>query len=332
MLSIIIINYRSAQLLIDCLQTLHAGNGEKDFEIIIVDNSPGDGAKEQVLPSYPKLTWISMGYNAGFARANNYGIKAAKGDAVLLLNPDTLVIDDAVTKAYKALLGSTYAGCGVQLLNEDGSPQISGNFVMKGGLNYLMQVPYLGRLVRKVALSAGVSKTNLPEAKKPVTTVDWINGAFLMVKKTAINHAGFLDEDFFLYHEESEWCNRLKKAGGLCILGDLHVTHLEGQAANKAFESSTSGYSGLSDKKGYQLMLSMFVRIRKEFGAGWFLFHLFFYLLSAPLVYISAFLHAVISCSVQPLKTATGFNGNVFRCSSFVFKILSNKPYFYKVL
>ena len=76
-----------------------------------------------------------------------------------------------------------------------------------------------------------------------------------MTKKIAIEKVGVLDEDFFLYHEESEWCSRLKKVGKLCIFGELHVVHLEGQSTNKAFSSGTSGYSNLGDKKGFQLML-----------------------------------------------------------------------------
>ncbi len=215
MLSIILINYHSAQLLQDCLATIYKDASTVDFEIIIVDNSGGDGAEAVIKRLFPFINWVLMEDNVGFARANNAGITASHGDAVLLLNPDTLIIDSAISKCYQALMQSEYIACGVQLLNINGSPQISGNFVMTGGLNYLMQVPYVGSVIRWIALKAGVSKTNLPEAIKMVTEVDWINGAFLMVKKDAIKKAGLLDEDFFLYHEESEWCSRLKKVGKL---------------------------------------------------------------------------------------------------------------------
>jgi len=195
-----------------------------------------------------------------------------------------------------------------------------------------MQVPYVGAIIRWIALKAGIAKTNLPKATQAVTEVDWINGAFLMVKKEAFSIAGLLDEDFFLYHEESEWCSRLKKVGKLCIFGDLHAIHLEGQSANKAFGSGTTGYSNLSDKKGFQLMLSMFVRFRKEFGVGWFLFHLLFYTFCVPFVMLLSLIKSIFRFSYQPFKNAAGFNVNVLKCWTFLFKILSNKPYFYKVL
>lgn len=329
-LSIIIVNYNSIQLLIECLRSINKPN--IPHEIIVIDNSPNDDARDKIRSDYPIVQWIPMGYNAGFARANNAGIKASKGDAVLLLNPDTLIEGDAIAKCHDALMQSAYSACGVQLLTPDRSPQISGNFVMTGGLNYLMQVPYVGTVIRWVGLRAGVTKTNLPEAKQAITEVDWINGAFLMVKKIAIEKAGLLDEDFFLYHEESEWCSRLKRVGKLSILGNLHVIHLEGQSANKAFGSGTAGYSNLSDRKGYQLMLSMFVRFRKEFGVVWFLFHLLFYTFSIPIVFICSLIHALFSFSIHPISLSSGFIFNVLRCWKFVFKIVQNKPYFYKVL
>lgn len=332
MISILLINYHSAQLLSDCLQTIYADKCSGSFEVIVVDNSPIDGAKEKILALYPQVKWRSMDYNAGFARANNAGIKVSNGDAVLLLNPDTLIKGNAISESYDFLMHSKFAGCGVQLLNADGSPQISGNYVMRGGLNYLMQVPYIGSVLRWLALRSGVSKTNLPKATKAVTEVDWINGAFLMVKKSAVEKAGLLDEDFFLYHEESEWCSRIKKVGNLCILGDQHVIHLEGQSANKAFTSATAGYADLSDRKGYQLMLSMFVRFRKEFGTGWFLFHLLFYTLSIPVVLLCGCVDALAHLSKKPLRFAGGFAANVLCCWQFIFKIVPNKSYFYKVL
>ena len=83
-----------------------------------------------------------MGYNAGFARANNAGMKAAKGDMFLLLNPDTFAIDDSVERCYQQLKESQYIAAGVQLLDEQRVPQISGSRFLKGGLNHLLPIPY----------------------------------------------------------------------------------------------------------------------------------------------------------------------------------------------
>ncbi len=86
-----------------------------------------------------------MGYNAGFARANNAGIKQATGDVVLLLNPDTIIIDDCIYKCLQRFNNDDAVASSVQLVNADGSPQITGNYFMKGGLNHLLPLPYIGK-------------------------------------------------------------------------------------------------------------------------------------------------------------------------------------------
>ncbi|MGD5408145.1 hypothetical protein QUS89_22905, partial [Xanthomonas citri pv. citri] len=107
--------------------------------------------------------------------------------------------------------------------------------------------------------------------------VDWISGAFLMVKKEGVEKAGLLDEDFFLYAEEVEWCSRLKKYGPLVIFGDLKLIHLEGATINKSQNIEEKGYYNLYDKKGLQLMVSNHVRVRKQYGTGSFLLLLLLY-------------------------------------------------------
>jgi GT2 family glycosyltransferase len=274
-----------------------------------------------------------MGYNSGFARANNAAIKIAEGEIILLLNSDTINIENAINKCYIKLSNSAYVAASVQLLNEDGSPQISGNFAMKGGLNYLLPLPYTGLFLKYIALLFKVKKPNVPVASGLVE-VDWINGAFLMVKKVAIEKAGLLDEDFFLYAEEAEWCSRLKNAGKLFVYGDDHVIHLQGESAGTAFQSEAKGYLNIFDKKGLQIMLSNFVRIRKQFGVFWFLFDFLFYLITIPIFFVGVFFSSIIfpTSKKYNFKQAAGFCKNMFRIFKFIPHIISNKPYFYKVL
>ncbi|HEX7845286.1 MAG TPA: glycosyltransferase family 2 protein, partial [Chitinophagaceae bacterium] len=182
--SIIIVNYKSANLVVDCLRTIKTIG-----EVIVVDNFSQDDGKRIITSEFPNVKWIQLDYNAGFARANNAGIKATNSDAVLLLNPDTLVEANAIEECYKRLAASGYVAAGVQLLNADRSPQITGNYFMTGGLNHLMSLPYLGRLIRWLGYSLKVKKTNIAKAEGAVE-VDWINGAFLMVKRSAIEKAG----------------------------------------------------------------------------------------------------------------------------------------------
>lgn len=333
LLSVILVNYKSTGLLLDCLQSIYVFPSARTFEIIVVDNASGDGGQETAFGRFPEVKWIQLDRNEGFARANNAGIRAAKGDAVLLLNTDTLIIDDAVSRAYALLMQSDHLACGVQLLNPDGSPQISGNYFMRGSLNNLLPLPYLGNLAKAVGQLAGIKKTNVPEAASEVK-VDWINGAFLMVKSEAIRKVGLLDEEFFLYAEEAEWCSRIGKFGSQCIYGSLHVTHLQGATSNEAFGSSGHGYGDLSDRKGLQIMLSNFVRIRKQYGAGWFLFHLFMYTIDIPVLWIIGSLSGLWKPGKYALffKKARGFTSNVASLWSYAATILFRRPCFYKVL
>jgi GT2 family glycosyltransferase len=228
---------------------------------------------------------------------------------------------------------SEYIACGVQLLNEDSSPQISGNYFVPGGLNYLLPLPYLGKAVKALADLFSVKAPHVAAADTLVE-VDWINGAFLMVKKDAVQLTGYMDEDFFLYAEEAEWCSRLKKIGRLCIFGSITVTHLQGVSSNEAFSSAGKGYYNLSDRKGLQIMLSNLVRIRKQSGSLWFLFVLLMYTVDIPVFFIG------ILCSLflpEPKRAYrysqwTGFTRNVFYLWSKMPVIISNRPYFYKVL
>ncbi|RXK86806.1 glycosyltransferase family 2 protein [Filimonas effusa] len=331
-LSVIIINYRSAGLIIDCLESARQFDNMEAWQWIIVDNASGDDSRQKITTRFPRVQWIDMGYNAGFARANNAGIRAATGDTVLLLNPDTLIRDHAIEKCYQALTASGYVACGVQLLNVDGSPQISGNFAMKGGLNYLLPLPFLGECFRQIAFGVKLKKPSIQQATD-IAEVDWVNGAFLMVKRTAIDKAGLLDEDFFLYSEEAEWCSRLRKTGKLCIYGNLNVIHLQGSTANETFGSQDHGYYNLYDRKGRQIMISNFVRIRKEFGLGWLFFMLAMYLADIPVFGIGACIQAIAGRKNRyTFKQFRGFVNNMLFILGKTGTIVRNKPYFYKVL
>jgi GT2 family glycosyltransferase len=332
-LSIIIINYKSLSLIRDCLQSLYAHKPDIAFEIFLVNNDVMQEADPQLLQDYREVQWIDMGYNAGFARANNAGMKKAAGEAYLLLNPDTLVTAGALDACYRKLMQSEYIACGVQLLNEDSSPQISGNYFVRGGLNYLLPLPYLGNLIKWLAGLFSIKAPHLT-ASASVAEVDWVNGAFLMVKKEAVLQVGLMDEDFFLYAEEAEWCARLRKYGKLCIFGSLTVFHLQGISANEAFSSSGKGYYNLFDRKGLQIMLSNLVRIRKQYGIAWFLLILVIYTLDIPVFLFGILCTVFFPASKRAYRFPqwTGFLRNIFYLWYKAPAIISNRPHFYRAL
>lgn len=330
-LSVIIVNYRTAGLVRDCLRTLYAANSDLDYEVFVVDNASGDDSRSSITGEFPAVRWIQMDYNSGFARANNAAIRQSQAKTVLLLNSDTLIEEQAVAGCWRALSESSYVAAGVQLLNPDRTPQLSGFYFVKGGLNHLLPLPYLGSFIKWLGGLFHVAKPHVPDARS-VEEVDWINGAFMMVKRSAIDEAGLMDEDFFLYAEEVEWCGRLRKIGRICIDGRFHVIHLQGASANETFGSEGKGYYNLYDRKGLQIMLSNFVRIRKQYGRGWFLVQLFFYLFGIPFFFVA---RVIAGLSGKPRYNWTQYRqycanvGRIVRKSPI---ILRNKPYFYKVI
>jgi GT2 family glycosyltransferase len=331
-LSVIIVNYKTVGLVVDCLRSLYQYDASQ-IEVIVVDNFSLDNLENILKADFPNVKFIQMEYNAGFARANNAGIRIAEGDAILLLNSDTINLDNAIANCYKELMNSDYAACGVQLLNEDNTPQISGNNLMKGGLNFLLPLPYMGIMLKNLASMMKVKRPSIAEITT-TTDVDWVNGAYLMVKKSAIEKAGLMDEDFFLYSEETEWCSRIKKQGRICIFGKYNVVHLQGESAKSAFDSAGKGYFNLFDKKGLQMMVSSFLRTRKELGLGWYFFHLFFYLLTIPVFAVGLFFSKIFYKNKQGYSylQLKGFIANVGILLSLSGKMIKNKPYFYKML
>ncbi|MEQ1554761.1 MAG: glycosyltransferase family 2 protein, partial [Ferruginibacter sp.] len=273
-LSIILVNYKSPQLVLNCVQSIYEQTKEITFEILLVDNASGDNSKEIILTKYPQIKWIQLDYNAGFARGNNAAIKVAKGELILLLNTDTIVLDNALEKALALYRNEIdIAACGVQLLNTDGSNQISGAHFVKGGLNLLLPLPYLGSFIRYWGYRLNTKVPGITSIKDKIE-VDWIVGAFILTSKTIIKKAGMLDEDFFMYAEEIEWCSRLKNQGGMYLFSDPKVIHIGGGTSGDFYDIENSeNNSDLWSPKGRQILLSNLVRIRKQYGILTYLMH-----------------------------------------------------------
>jgi len=142
-----------------------------------------------------------------------------------------------------------------------------------------------------------------------------------------------MDEDFFLYAEEVEWCSRLKKIGTLCIYGDIHIIHILGEIIQDAAESDKS-YFNLYDKKGLQLIVSNHLRIRKQYGVGWFLFQLLNYTFAIPVFFICSFFDHLLHFKnpFTDWRKIKALAKNVWKVLKLSPKIIRNKPYFYKMI
>lgn len=333
-ISIIIINYKSTRLILDCIESIYQHTSQNSFEVILVDNDSKDDCQEQVMARYPATRWLQMGYNAGFGRANNAGFKIATGKFILLLNADTIILDGAIDKCAALLRQHDEAvGCGVQLLNPDGSNQISGAYNIKGGLNSLLPLPYLGSLVRSLGY---LSKSTVPSIKefKDATEIDWIVGAFIMVKKDLLEKSGYFDTDFFMYSEEIEWCNRLKRNGKLLLFSEPKVIHLLGGTSNDYY-NTTENENGKNvwNKKGRQIIVSNMLRIRKQLGLHWLLINAGTYFANVPLFFICLLVDKLINGNKAQFtwNNFGGYVNNMLTLLKFIPRMVSGKPFFYKV-
>ncbi len=333
-LSVIIINYKSAKLVLDCVDSIYQQTRQHEFEIIVVDNDSQDDCREQLAARYPNVKWLQTGYNAGFARANNAGILQAAGDYLLILNADTIILDAAIDKSMQLLKAQTDAvGCGVQLLNTDGTTQISGAHFVTGGLNTLLPLPYLGRLIRYLGYKF---KSTVPSVQtvQDKVAVDWVVGAYMLVEKTVLEKSGLMDEDFFMYAEEIEWCSRLRKQGSLYLFAEPKVIHIGGGTSSDYYETTENeNGKNLWNRKGRQVIVSNMLRIRKQFGLYWFLFITGMYVAEIPAFFICLLVHQLITGGKARYswKNFADYCRNIQVLLSYFFKMLRNKPYFYKV-
>lgn len=318
----------------DCIQSIVQQTTTGTYEIIVVDNDSQDGAKEKIFSAYPEVKWLQLDYNAGFARANNAGMKIAKGDFYLILNADTIILDNAIDKSIALLTKYPGAvGCGIQLLNTDGSTQISGAHFMRGGLNTLLPLPYLGRLIRYLGYKFKSTIPSVQNVKEDIE-VDWVVGAYMLVKAEAVKKSGMFDEDFFMYAEEIEWCARLRKQGKLILFSEPKIIHIGGGTSGDYYntEESENG-KNLWNLKGRQIMVSNMVRIRKQFGMGWFLLIAGTYIFEIPAFAFCLLIDKFINGSKAKFKwkNVKDYIANIAVLMKYFFTILFNKKYFYKV-
>jgi GT2 family glycosyltransferase len=209
-LSIIVVSYNTKDLTQKCIESIVKNTHKISYEIIVVDNASTDGSIEKIRNSKFEIrnpiVIIENKTNLGYAKANNLGIKAAKGKAYLLLNSDTLILENAIDKAYEHLKEADILT--INLKNEDMTNQQAAGF----GPNlfnifcwafFIDDLPFLGKMIHPYQIS---DKSFFNKSHQ----VDWVMGAFLMMTSRVVEKIGFLDEKIFMYGEEMEFCKRAK--------------------------------------------------------------------------------------------------------------------------
>ena len=225
MLSVIILSYNTKELTLGCLEHVFESKNV-DLEVIVVDNASTDGSVEAIEKKYEDIKILRNEKNNGFAAGNNQAIKVARGDKFLLLNSDCFVKSDTLAMIYN--LNLDVVGC--KLLNKDGSVQPSwGFYPTLRRVTQLMLFVDNFPVIRKFIDSINVRDVSRYERGQEV---DWVTGAFVMLKREVFEKVGGIDEKYFMYGEEMEWMYRIKKAGFKVWYSPIaSATHLLGASS-----------------------------------------------------------------------------------------------------
>jgi len=231
LLSICIVNWNTRDDLRRCLASLPAGASAVSLETFVVDNASSDDSVRMVAQEFPQVRVIENPENQGFARANNLAIREAHGDYVLLLNPDTLVQPGAFDRLVEGMEAHPRAGIGgAKLLNGDGSLQYSCRHfpTFTAGI---FRNTIIGRLFGGHSTVRDYLMVDFDHAS--ITEVDWVSGAALCIRRACLEQIGLLDDIYFMYCEDVDWCYRAHQAGWQVLyLPDAVITHLIGKSSD----------------------------------------------------------------------------------------------------
>lgn len=237
-ISVIIVNYNTPQLTLQCVESIYKHTDNVSFEIIVVDNCSADNSVE-LLSSNKKIKLIRSAHNLGFGKANNLGYKYAKGKYIFLLNSDTLLLNNALKEFYDSMenLPQEVACIGCRLLDQEGNitksigkwKELSVGENLAGAI--LAYLPF----VRRKRDNLARDNYNLLNNNEPFVKVDVIIGADMFIRRSVIEKLGLFDPRFFMYTEESDLQRTYHENGYICgIVQGPRIIHLEGKSAPSA--------------------------------------------------------------------------------------------------
>jgi len=239
-ISIIIVSYKTPELILGCVRSIFESIPILKFEVIVIDNASGDGSKELVLQHFKDVKWIESGYNAGFSRANNIGINAANGAYILALNPDAYIsinfLDNFVSfYKFKKLEFNSQMGfltCRI-LSSVDYSLQVGTGLGFIGFKKEMNKNPFYILFSRNLKSREVKYMPHIKHSSNH--EVDFVSGACFLIEKSKIEkHNLYFDEDFFLYFEDLELCYRARKSGlRNYFCSDIEIYHVNSASTSK---------------------------------------------------------------------------------------------------
>lgn len=212
-LSVIIVNFKTKEMTINCIDSVYESHMQGiDYEVIVVDNASNDGSIEAVASRFPKAIIIKNTENLGFSKANNLGMCVAKGAYILLLNSDTIVEQNTLKKSLVFIKERPRIGAlGCKVVLENGQLDVACKRSFPTPANGLYHSFKLDKRFPKSMRFGEYNLTYVDEDK--ICSVDCVMGAYMLVPKSVIDQVGMLDEDYFMYGEDIDWCYRIKEAG-----------------------------------------------------------------------------------------------------------------------
>ena len=233
-LSIIIVNFNVKEFIQNLLHSIEKATADIEAEVIIVDNASTDGSVEFIKERFPKVKLIANENNLGFSKANNIGLKLAQGEFILLLNPDTLVGEDTFLKMIEFFKEHPKAGlAGCKVLKPDGTFYLPCRRSFPGPWTSFCKVTGLSNLFPNNKLFARYNLTYLDENQ--TYEVDAISGSFMMFTREVYENVGGLDEQFFMYGEDLDFCYRIQKAGyKVYYYNETQIIHYIGESTKRS--------------------------------------------------------------------------------------------------
>ena len=233
-LSVIIVNYNVRQFLENALASIERALEGIEGEVFVVDNASGDGSADMVKTKFPRVCLIESSENVGFARANNMALRRARGAFILLINPDTVVQEDTFRIMLQFFADVPLAGiAGCRILNPDGSFQLPCRRSFPTPWVAFTKIFGLATLFPGSKLFGRYNLTYLSEDE--TYPVDAVSGSFMMVRREAYEKVGGLDESFFMYGEDLDWCYRIGMAGfRVYYVHTTKIIHFKGESTKRS--------------------------------------------------------------------------------------------------
>jgi len=231
--SILIVNYNTCDLLRQCLRSIFMEDQGLELEVLVVDNGSTDRSGEMVTREFPEARLIRNSRNLGFSVANNTAMREARGRFLLLLNSDTIVLPGTLRRIVDYLEQNPEVGvAGCRLVRPSGEIDYACRRSFPTPLVSLTRFVRLNRLFPRSRLFARYNLTYLEE--RGTYEVDSVVGAFMLLRREVVDEVGGLDEDYFMYGEDIDWCFRIKRANWkVAYVGDTDIIHYKGASSRK---------------------------------------------------------------------------------------------------